>query len=113
MSKEIIAKKAAIIEEVFEKFQSHVAVAEWSGRNEIVGVVGGLFVPADQGLDLGAKDHGVEWFGDVVVRPDIQAVQGVEILGAPAENDDGNVVAGGAQTADRVEPVVHPVHHNI
>ena len=64
---------------------------------------------ADQGLDLGAQGDGVEGLGHIVVRPDIQAVQGVVVLLAAADDDDGELQPPAANGLDHLE-AVHAMH---
>src|SRR5699024_11521946 len=60
---------------------------------------------ADQRLGLGGQGDGVEGFGDVVIRPDIQAIEGIVVLFAAADNDDGDLAAVLPDLLDDLEAV--------
>ena len=52
-----------------------------------------MFAAANQRLHLRAQDHWIEGLRHIIIRANIQAVKGIIILLAAADNDDGRFQA--------------------
>lgn len=65
---------------VFVQPQGLGIVAEGPGGDDVFPGGGAPPAPADQGLDLCPQHYGVEGLGYIVVRADVQAVQGIVVL---------------------------------
>ena len=74
---------------VFIKAQGAGVVGEGSGGDEAVRPRQAVAATADKGLYLRPQSDGVEGFGHIVVRPDVQAIQSIIVLLASADDDDG------------------------
>lgn len=94
------------------KSQRACVVAEGSGGDDASGA--GQPAPAapDESLDLGPQGDGVEGLGQIVVRADIQAVEGVVVLLAPADDDDGQLHPPVPERLNHLE-AVHPRHVHV
>ena len=73
---------------VLIEMQGAGVVGERAGRDQLAGAGQIIAAAADERLDLGAQRDGVEGLGDVIIGTDIEAVEGVDILLAAADDDD-------------------------
>ena len=94
-------------------FQAHGIAVIYKGAGHLsLRILLNGFVAADEGFDFRAQHHRIEGLGNIIIRPQLQPVKGIVLLGAGAEDHDGDIILFLPQLLHHRE-AVHSSQHDI